>query len=115
MIAPLLKALREKDPVTWEELQNMLRHLDGYLEDDNYDVIVTDTIERAGLPAWWILQGVLCDACQARGWDWQVWRQQRHWIGSGEYAATTGPVGRNAASGDSPAEALLSAYLEAIG
>lgn len=125
MIASQLDRLKEVDPKTWERIARGLpiKPHGQYLTLDQDGRMTSHQIREAYIPfdellpevacAW--LQAVLQDACEARGWDWQVWRQQRHWKGSGEYAATTGPVGRNAASGDSPAEALLRCYLGAIG
>ena len=131
MITPLLEALREKDPATWQQIVRgppMIPYHKYY----TYDIDGSATAhkdERAYIPfdellpevacAW--LQAVLQDACQARGWSWRM--QGFPEIDDDHPGHTCCTIMRRkgiiwydhkTAYGASPAEALLAAYLEAI-
>ena len=106
MIAPLLEALREKDPGAygaWKAMHDVYSIREGCAMSD----------------AW--VQAVLQDACQARGWSWRM--QGFPEIDDDHPGQTCCTIMRRkgiiwydhkTAYGASPAEALLAAYLEAI-
>ena len=124
--ATLLEALREKDPATWQQIVRgppMIPYHKYY----TYDIDGSATAhkdERAYIPfdellpevacAW--LQAVLQDAIQARGWAYQVSAsfQGTHYGKIVKKNADESKTFLPDVAGDSPAEALLAAYLEAI-
>jgi hypothetical protein len=99
MIAAQLDRLREVDPATWEIYEQEA----GCFQFDD---------QRRG----WILQAVLQDACQARGWG--LHQEQIPWYKT-TYTAYIAVGTQNGdlkeGHGDSPDEALLKCYLVAIG
>ena len=117
MIAPLLEALREKDPATWQRFDELelatYKQYDDFGATENY-IYQEDLIEPACL-AW--MQAVLQEACQARGWAYQVSAsfQGTHYGKIVKKNADESKTFLPDAAGDSPAEALLRCYLGAIG
>ena len=128
MIAPaLLEALREKDPATWQRIVRgppMIPYHKYY----TYDIDGSATAhkdERAYIPfdellpevacAW--LQAVLQDAIQARGWQGIVLfnAESNRAVIDDRVDGMGGTRILAEREGDSPADALLKAYLEAIG
>ena len=127
MIAPRLEALREKDPATWQRIVRgppMIPYHKYY----TYDIDGSATAhkdERAYIPfdellpevacAW--LQAVLQEACQARGWASALTYNPPCGPDAPSWGAHVWPDDRCSAGkkADSPAEALLSCYLGAIG
>ena len=116
MITSDLNLLREKDPMTWEKYTDLI----GETEDEN-GISIGISIESLYKPArlaW--LQAVLQDAIQMKI-DYTAQRIKHTW-GYSIICDLDGIVAWVHASdkeyigvGDSPAEALLKAYLEAIG
>ena len=127
MIAPLLDRLREKDPATWQRIVRgppMIPYHKYY----TYDIDGSATAhkdERAYIPfdellpevalAW--LQAVLQDAIQASGWQGIVLfnAESNRAVIDDRVDGMGGTRILAEREGDSPAEALLKAYLEAIG
>ena len=116
MIAPLLEALREKDPATWAWLCDFVMFDDG---DVRNSINIASYGEGPGFDA--ILQYCLQEACQARGWSWRM--QGFPEIDDDHPGQTCCTIMRRkgiiwydhkTAYGASPAEALLAAYLEAL-
>ena len=120
--ATLLEALREKDLATWRRFDELelaaYKQYDDYGTTENY-IYQEDLIEPACL-AW--MQAVLQEACQVRGWSWRM--QGFPEIDDDHPGQTCCTIMRRkgiiwydhkTAYGASPAEALLAAYLGAIG
>ena len=122
MIAPLLEALREKDPATWQRIVRgppMIPYHKYY----TYDIDGSATAhkdERAYIPfdellpevalAW--LQAVLQETIQARGWDFTLSTLKY----KNRCIARIDMIDENKTVqyGDSPTEALLAAYIGAL-
>ena len=117
--------LQKADPETWEEIQIAFGQLDRYQEDDNYCVDVMETIKCYGelqFPiTYYIIQGCLQRAIEKRGWTWSMDCNNHRGVSLDIYIEETDEpdsemqmlaVSRIETS--SPAEALLSAYLEAL-
>ena len=117
MIAPLLEALRAKDPATWKRFDGLelatYKQYDDYGTTENY-IYQEDLIAPVRM-AW--LQAVLQEACQARGWASALTYNPPCGPDAPFWGAHVWPDDRCSAGkkADSPAEALLSCYLEAIG
>lgn len=115
MIASDLNLLREKDPATWEEFDSTVVAI-----YEGYEEIYQDGLTDRARLAW--LQAVLQDAIQARVWSWRM--QGFPEIDEDRPGQTCCTIMRRkgiiwydhkTAYADSPAEALLKAYTEAIG
>ena len=98
----LLEDLKVSDPKTWT-----------LIDCDLLDVFEQfDSEEQSRLESY-LIQGELQRACQARGWNWQV----QTWNTSNlkfYIAYITGDGKEEYEEGQTPASALLAAYLKAI-
>ena len=112
MIAPRLEALREKDPETWDYIDTVLK----------LGFPMPGVCDPNGVIAGYIIQGSIQSAIQARGWSWRM--QGFPEIDDDHPGQTCCTIMRRKGSiwddhktayRASPAEALLSCYLEAIG
>ena len=97
MIVDNLELLKKLDPNAWAEIDKWLDRVNTLPETDHGQ---------------WIVQGCLQRAITARGWALQ---QFQYAGGEKRYAAGIFPIrGMFEGGGDSPAAALLAAYLEAM-
>ena len=123
MIAPLLEALREKDPATWKRFDELelatYKQYDDYGTTENY-IYQEDLIEPVRL-AW--LQAVLQETCQVKGWFGAVYFGKKDGdlakvFGHSHCAIISwkdGELYRHIKQfGNSSVESLLRCYLEAI-
>ena len=112
MIAPLLEALREKDPATWKRFDGLelatYKQYDDYGTTENY-IYQEDLIALVRM-AW--LQAVLQETIQARGWDFTLSTLKY----KNRCIARIDMIDENKTVqyGDSPTEALLAAYIGAL-
>lgn len=109
----LLEKLQAADRDTWEDLKTSLGKLHRYQENNSYEVDVPETIKVVEKEALDILQGCLQRACQARGW----WIEQSTFTAKpfAKIQKREDPEWMSyKGCGDSPASALLAAYLKAI-
>lgn len=97
----LLEALREKDPETWDYIDTVLK----------LGFPMPGVCDPNGVIAGYIIQGSIQSAIQARGWSWEL-----STFTDRPYAKIFNQATLRYATciGDSPAEALLRCYLEAI-
>lgn len=105
-----LTELQKADPETYKDIGQLCLYaaaLPQYEIDEDSKDLPSPRIWYA------IIQACLQRAIEKRGWDFTVFRQQKRAVG-GEFGAITGPIGRDCSTGESPAEALLAAYLEAL-
>ena len=116
-----LTELQKADPETWEEIQIAFVQLDRYQEDDNYCVDVMETIKCYGelqFPiTYYIIQGCLQRAIEKRGWYYSVGIDGNDSDENGKKPGASIWTGEHILAGwtgNSPVEALLSAYLEAL-
>lgn len=104
-----LSRLKELDPNTWNKYDGL--ELAKYNNYDDYgkitDYIYAEDLIDVAQTAW--LQYCLQEAIAAKGWYWAV-SNDNEW--SGKYWGTICLLAHE--SGDSPAAALLAAYVAAL-
>jgi len=98
--ADLLSALREADPELW----------DTFLDEKPFYPKNDLEIDKTGE---WILQGMLQERIRARGWGYRLWDTGGVWIEA--WVSMPNPERTISFKGDTEIDALLRAYLSALG